>query len=101
MKEFNEVAEDLGLMDTMEALRIDCHGHDDDDNDTHTHDYHMDDDVKDGTNCSLVFDVCQDLILRARLTTRACLAGNVSSLDDSHDDKDGDEDDEVSDGEGQ
>ena len=93
MEEFNEVAEDLGLMNTMKSLGISCHGHEGD-NDTHTHDDHMDDDhmdddIKDGTNCSAVYNVCHDLILKTGLTTRACLAGNGSHKDDhDHDDDD-------------
>ena len=48
------------------------------------------------TNCSLVYNVCRDLILETGLTTEACLAGNTSTVS-HHDD---DDDDDISDGEG-
>jgi len=50
------------------------------------------------TNCSLVYDVCRDLILESRLTTEACLAGNGSTSDHRHNHDD--DDDDVSDSEG-
>lgn len=106
MKEFNEVVEDPELIETMDALGIHCH---DDDNDTHAHDEDthahndtMDDDIKNDTSCSVVYDVCRRLIVEAQLTTEACLVGNISSLEDDdhgHGNEGGD-DDEVSDGEG-
>ena len=73
MEEFNEVAEEVGLLDTVGSS---CYQH----TNNLTHENIMDD-----TNCSLVYNVCHDLILRTQLTTRACLDGNVSSTDDDDD----------------
>jgi len=61
MEEFNEVTEELGLVDTIGSS---CYQHTNDS-----------DDITNDTNCSQVYTVCRDLILRTGLTTRACLGG--------------------------
>ena len=83
MEEFNHVAEEFGLMDINGSS---CFQHANDSDDT-------------DTNCSLIYDVCRDLILESRLTTAACLAGNTSTSTSEHD-HDDDDDDDVSDSEG-
>ena len=70
MEEFNEVTKELGLMETVES---NCYQHTNDS-----------DDIMDDSNCSLVYNVCRDLILRTGLTTSACLNGTPH--DDDHDD---------------
>ena len=90
MEEFNHVTEELGMMD---ANGSSCYR-------LHTNDS---DDIIEGTNCSLVYSVCRDLILGTGLTTEDCLAGNAST--GSHDHKDdvndnNDDDDDISASEG-
>lgn len=56
-------------------------------------------DVTGDTNCSLVYNICRDLILETELTTEVCLAGNTSTIDHDEEEHD-DDDDDVSDAEG-
>ena len=75
MEEFNEVTEELGLMDTIGSS---CYQH-----------INNSDNITYDTNCSLVYTVCRDLILRTQLTTSACLDGpdgHYHYHDHDHDD---------------
>ena len=80
MEKFNHVAEEMGLMD---ANGSSCYQHTNDS-----------DDIFEDTNCSLVYNVCRDIILDTQLTTEDCLAGIAST--DGHED----DDDDSSDSEG-
>ena len=84
MEKFNHVAEEMGLLD---ANGSSCYQHTNDS-----------DDIFKDTNCSLVYNVCRELILDTQLTTVDCLAGNAST--DGHEDEDGDDDDDSSYSEG-
>jgi len=78
MEEFNHVLEEMdadGFACYMDQhLNDSDHDHDDDDDD------HDDDhDHDNATNCSMIYQVCRDLILDTGLTTAACLNGTAET----------------------